>query len=94
MYEKNIKASDYSFYIENIFELYKQGLIRNIGISNETPYGLTKLIQEIKTKSIQINLHLFPKSPNLTIRLKYSLIFSGSLRALGEFFPIQSHEKN
>ena len=58
LYEKNIKASDYSFYIENIFELYKQGLIRNIGISNETPYGLIKFIQEIKRFNYNGKLYL------------------------------------
>ena len=58
LYENTKNSEDYDIYIDNIFELYKQGLIKNIGISNETPYGLLKFIQAIKKYNYSGKLYL------------------------------------
>ena len=61
IYDKKFDSHSINSYIENIFQLYNEGLIKNIGVSNETPYGILKFLQTMR--NFRYNGKLFLQNP-------------------------------
>ncbi len=58
LYKKKSNIVSINKYIENVFELYAEGLIKNIGISNETPYGIHKYLLTLKKYNYEGDFYL------------------------------------
>lgn len=61
--------------ILNLYRLYEEGLVENIGISNETPLGLFTALSTLRSNK---------KEASLTIQNPYSLISTGYENSLQE----------